>query len=132
MWLQFAQRHLGVNWDAVIQNVEITFLKIHNALPVGILDIRIPDVPLFGNRPVENGRSCRQLEDFQRNTPADRGQGLSKSIPGDAPADRIEFPCKLMKLGSEFRSILLLHFSSQSRVTRESPGRFDHVLKSLP
>ncbi len=47
MRLEFAQRHRRADRLAVIHGVQITFLEIHNSLPVRVLDIRVPNIPLF-------------------------------------------------------------------------------------
>lgn len=47
------QRHSGVDWPTVLYDVQIALSKIHNPRPILASDIRLPDIPLQGNGPVE-------------------------------------------------------------------------------
>src|SRR5262245_44205904 len=54
MWLQFRQRHRVVNWDTVVDDMEIRLIEIDNASAVGTLDVGVLDIPLFRNNPIED------------------------------------------------------------------------------
>jgi len=53
MRFQLVQGHLRVNRHAVIQHVQVGFLKIHDTFFVGSLNVRIPNIPLFRDGPVK-------------------------------------------------------------------------------
>jgi len=62
---QLGQRHRFANGSAVIQDVEVARLKIHDAFTGCILYIGVPDTPFFGDGPVENLGSRRHFRDLQ-------------------------------------------------------------------
>lgn len=57
MWLQLIEPHLSIHWHAIIQDMQIRLVEINNSLTGSVLDVRIPDVPLPGNGPIQNLRA---------------------------------------------------------------------------
>jgi hypothetical protein len=51
---EFAEGHLGANWDTIVKYVQVVLLEVHNPFAVSILYIGFPDVPFLGYGPVEH------------------------------------------------------------------------------
>src|SRR3989304_1330648 len=63
--LQLLQPHPPSNRSAVADYVEVGLPEVDDSSPPGILDVRILDVPLSWDGPVENLRPRGNLMDFQ-------------------------------------------------------------------
>jgi hypothetical protein len=67
VFLQLRKFYFSINWHAVIQDVQIRFLKINNLFPFCILYIRIPNIPLSWHNPVKNLCASRHFMQFNWN-----------------------------------------------------------------
>ena len=90
MPLQFCERHRLLHGRAVIQDVQIRSLKVHDSLAAGIFDVGILHVPFPRNGPIEHRRAGGNLPHAQWNARPDDVQGLPHAVTGNAAADRIE------------------------------------------
>src|SRR5882724_2653563 len=63
MWSQFRQRHSSPHWHAVIENMQIASLEVHNAFSRAALNIAVPDVPFVRNSPIKNSGTGWYLAD---------------------------------------------------------------------
>src|SRR5712692_4589413 len=131
MWFEFAERHRRAHWRTVVQDVEVAVLEVHNPLPAPVLDVRILNVPLFRNCPIEDGCSRRYVEGLQRNLVLDHGQGPTDSVAGNAPANRVQFLRKPVQFLANLCRIFLIEFLQQSHYVIQISDNFDLVQRSL-
>src|SRR5713101_3922358 len=106
MRLNRRHRKSRVNGRAVIQDVQVRFLKIDDALSRCIFYKSILDVPLLGNGPIEYLRPRRDFVNLQGNPLLNERQGLPESVAGYAPADWKKFGRKLMQSLANFAGVL--------------------------
>ena len=59
-----------------------------NALPARSVDPRSAKIPLPGDGPVEDLRSRRRLDEFERYVSRQTGERVADAIPGQAPGNR--------------------------------------------
>src|SRR5690606_31251870 len=81
----------GPDGDAVADHVEVAAAEVHHPVAVLVLDVRVPDVPLVRDRPIEHPGPARHLVDLERDLLSKAGKGLPYAVSGDAPADRVQF-----------------------------------------
>jgi hypothetical protein len=86
VFLQLIQGHFCANGKTVVDNVEAGALEIDYFLAAGPSDVRIPDVPLLGDVPIENGRPGGNFVQFQWDMPLNQTERLTKAIACDASA----------------------------------------------
>ena len=67
--------------------MQIALLKVDDATAGGVFYVGVANVPLFGNRPVEDLCTRCHLVDRQRQQLADLREALAQPIAGDAAAD---------------------------------------------
>ncbi len=80
----------GHRW-AVVDDVEVRAPEIDDARARGVLDPRVANVPLRGDRPVEDLRPAGNLVDLEAGQLlAETPERLPEAIAGDAPAERVE------------------------------------------
>jgi hypothetical protein len=70
--------------------MEVRVSEIDDAVASLVLDVRVCDVPLFWNGPVEHLCSTWNLANLKVQLSSDQPQCLSDSVAGDARADRLE------------------------------------------
>src|SRR5258708_35588270 len=99
--LEFIQRKYATYRNAVVENVQIRFLEVDDALTPGILDVGIGNVPLRGNSPIENLRAAGNFVNIQSNVLADDSQCAADTVPGNAPADRVQHRDQIVHLVAE-------------------------------
>src|SRR5580765_6183445 len=78
--------------------MEIRVGEVDNAFAFLVLDVRVGDVPLFWDGPVEYVCSARNLANLKVQFGSDQPQRLSDSMPRNAPANRIETTDSLVQL----------------------------------
>ncbi len=107
--------------DAVVDYVQVRSSKIHHALPRCVLDPGIPDVPLLGNGPIEDGSSGRHLTDGKRHmTPHDL-ERAANAVSRDAPANGVELFYQRQHGAAGVR--LVRRLSSHGLTHRKLPDR---------
>jgi hypothetical protein len=79
-----------MHWSAVIQNMKIVALEIHDALACRILDVRVPDIPLVRHYPIKHPLPARNFLKLHRNGLLKRVQTLTDTVTRNTPADRIK------------------------------------------
>ena len=87
---ELLERHHLVNRFAVPDDVQVRRLKIHHPAAVGRGDVRVADVPLVRNGPVEDLRAARHLVQLEWNAVRDLAQRFTDAGTRDAAADREE------------------------------------------
>ncbi len=87
---QLLERQPRPDGNAVVDHVEVAALEVHHPPAVLVLDVRVPDVPLVWDRPVEHPGSARHLVDLERDLPAEAGEGPADAVARDAPTDRVQ------------------------------------------
>src|SRR5258708_2464954 len=102
MLLQFGQATLAPYRDAVANHMKTGFLEINHAFPARVRHIRIADVPLLGNRPIEHASAARYLVLVERNQSLQNRESLTNSIACDASADGVKFGNKVEYLRAYF------------------------------
>src|SRR5206468_12756809 len=124
---EFIQRELSLNRLAIAHHVEVRDAKVDDTPPFGPGDVRVADVPLVGDCPVEHLRPARHLVDLKWNPRPDRTQGLSHSLAGDAAADREELPHQLRHplaaVGAHSPASKSGYVRSRSLMISTSPGQ---------
>ncbi len=123
MGSQLAERHPAPNRQAIVEDVQIAALEVHDAFSRGVLDIGIADIPFLWDRPVEHLCTARNLMKYQRNGVLDDAQALPNTIAGDAPADRIKHLHYGISLLALFQRVDVFHhiaqvFSQRSNIVR--------------
>ena len=114
MRLEFAQRHRRMHRRAVIQHVQVALLKIHDALPLGILDIGVSNIPFFGHGPVEELRFPSALQRSAAESASGSWPESAGSVAGDASADRIKLRREAVQLLADFGRVSLIEFLQQA------------------
>ena len=79
--------------------------KLNKSCAIRIRDIGILDIPFFGNYPIENFGSCRDLDLLQGDALTDDLERLTNAIARDAPTNRIQFARKGVHLPSDIRNV---------------------------
>ena len=87
---QLLQWKLLVDRHAVVENVQVVLLEIHDLAAGRVLDPGVADVPLAGHGPVEDRRAGGDLMDLQGDALADSGERPADTVARDAAADGIE------------------------------------------
>src|SRR6266481_6053538 len=86
---------------AVVHDVEIRTLEIHDALALGILYVGVGDAPFLRHRPVEHGCPGRKLVALDRDVLREHVDGPADSVAGDAPAYRKDLGCEGVNILSD-------------------------------
>src|SRR6476659_335156 len=84
---ELTPRHRAAERLAVAYEVEVRLLKVDDTLTVPC-DVRVANVPLVGDRPVEDPSASRNLVHLEWEPFGYRRQSLADSVAGDAPAER--------------------------------------------
>src|SRR5260370_20950866 len=87
MRLEFAQRNPLSHWGAIAHDMQIRVSKVDDLFTLFVLNVRIPNIPLARDRPIEDCRSRRHLMHVQWNVRTNFAQRLSHPISCDAPAN---------------------------------------------
>src|SRR5690606_18980999 len=96
MRLQLLEVDLEVDGTAVVQDVEVGILHVHNGVPVRVLDIRFADIPLPWHFPIEDLGARRHFMHFEGHMFPDHIQGRAYAITRYAPEERVQFGDELM------------------------------------
>src|SRR5215831_2362229 len=87
MTLELVQRKLLSHRYAIAHDVQIRVSKVDDLFTLFVLNVRIPNIPLAGDRPIEDFSSRRHLMHVQWNVRTNFAQRLSHPISCDASAN---------------------------------------------
>src|ERR1041384_8066755 len=90
MTFEFLEAHSRLHGDAVVDHVEIRFVKIYDSFTFRVFDVGVSNVPFVRYRPVENGRTARHFVNAKCNVPADDLQRGPQPVARDAATNWIE------------------------------------------
>ena len=92
------------------------------ALAVGILNVRVADIPLFWYGPIEDWGARRHFDTLQRNAFLDQRQRLTDAVASDAPANRIQFRHETVQLLAAFCQVPLVGLLQQGHHSCSKSG----------
>jgi hypothetical protein len=90
---------------AVPNDVKVVIVEIHDPAAGLVLYVCIADVPLLGDRPVEDMCAGRHLAHIQGNPKADAMQRFPDPLPGDASADGEQVLHEAEHLGADLLGV---------------------------
>ena len=91
MRLELVEGQLRVDGDAVAHDVQVAGLEVDEAIAAaGWRDVRIADLPLIGDRPVEHPRPGCHAAASDRDLGRNAIERRTRTRADDAPTDRIE------------------------------------------
>ena len=87
---QLGEREAGADRDAVTHQVQGVLCDVGHTATRGVGDVRLADVPLVADRPVEHLRPRRDPHRLQRHGLAQDAQRLADAVAGQAPREGVE------------------------------------------
>ena len=91
VFLQLGQRYPFPDRNAVVDDVKIRLLEVDDPFALRVLHEGVADVPLLGDRPVEDLGAAGDFANHERNVLGNMSQGLAETAAGDAAANGVEF-----------------------------------------
>ena len=115
---ELAEADDGIDRDAVAEHVERRVRRVDDARAVGRLDPGAAEIPLPGDRPIEDLRPGRSLDHFERDLAPEHRERLAHAVAREAPRDREQ----LSHEGEEFLADVALR---RGRCSSRSASRLD-------
>src|SRR5215813_4205220 len=85
---QLGKRHDCIDWQTVLDDVEVVCREIHNTRAVRARDVSIADVPLAWHCPIQNRSPRRNLIDSERDVALEDRERLPYAVACNAATNR--------------------------------------------
>src|SRR6266404_5366041 len=90
MLFELCEPHFAAHGNAVIDYMQIRLAEIDYALPLGVFNVCVANIPFLGHGPIKHLRAARNLMQMQWNVLLQNAERLPNAVTSDAAANRIK------------------------------------------